>query len=120
MLDDVIDLRRKSKEQINEMLNNRKYDKSEVDNDYKYLVKMPMDSVSTENAERLMKEFEDKKKELEVVQSTPIQRMWLNELTELRVVYNKYKSIREQSMLPDDDANKKKNVIKKKIVVKRK
>lgn len=119
LLDDVIDLRRKSKEQINEMLNNRKYDKTEVDNDYKYLVKMPMDSVSTENAEKLMKEFEDKKKELEVVQSTPIQRMWLNELTELRVVYDKYKSNREQSMLPDDD-RKKKSVIKKKIVLKHK
>ena len=120
LLDDVIDLRRKSKEQINEMLSNRKYDKSEVDNDYKYLVKMTMDSVSTENAEKLIKEFEDKKKELEVVQSTPIQRMWLNELAELRIVYDKYKSIREQSMLPDDDANKKKNLIKKKIVIKRK
>lgn len=119
LLDDVIDLRRKSKEQINEMLSNRKYDKSEVDNDYKYLVKMPMDSVSIENAEKIMKEFENKKKELEVVQSTPIQRMWLNELTELRVVYDKYKSNREQSMLPDDD-RKKKSVIKKKIVLKHK
>jgi len=118
LLDDVIDLRHKSKEQINEMLSNRKYDKSEVDNDYKYLVKMPMDSVSTENAEKLMKEFEDKKKELEVVQSTPIQRMWLNELTELRIVYGKYKNNREQSMIPDD--NKKKNTIKKKIVIKKK
>ena len=48
-----IDLRRKSKEVIDEMLEAKGYDKLGTDVDYKYLVRMPMDSVSQENVEKI-------------------------------------------------------------------
>ena len=50
----TIDLRRKKKD-INKMLDDKKYDIIDDDKDYKYLVKMPMDSVSEENIEKLLK-----------------------------------------------------------------
>ena len=45
---------------------------------------MPMDSVSEENVERLLKEKINKDSELARIQSTTIENMWLNELEELK------------------------------------
>ena len=57
---------------------------------YNYLIKMPMDSVCKENVEKLMKEHENKKAELEGIQSSSIEQMWLKELGELKKVYNEF------------------------------
>ena len=54
------------------------------DTDYKYLLKMPMDSVSEENVVRLLKDKTGKENELSIIQSTSIEKMWLNELDELK------------------------------------
>jgi hypothetical protein len=43
-----------------------------------------MDSVSEENVERLLKDKSNKEKELAIIQSTSIEKMWLNELDELK------------------------------------
>lgn len=83
-LSDEIDLRKKSKETILSMLNDHKYDIMDGDNDYKYLLKMPMDSVSEENVNRLLKDKGNKEAELTLIQSTSIEHMWLNELEELK------------------------------------
>ena len=85
-LDDTIDLRKKSKEEIFTILNNLKFDLGE-NNDYNYLVKMPMDSVSKENVEKLMKEHEQKKTELETIKARTLEEMWLKELDELKIAY---------------------------------
>jgi DNA topoisomerase-2 len=85
-LDDTIDLRKKSKEEIFTILNNFKFDLGE-NNDYNYLVKMPMDSVSKENVEKLMKEHEQKKTELETIKARTLEEMWLKELDELKIAY---------------------------------
>ena len=58
--------------------------------DYNYLVKMPMDSDCKENVEKLMKEHENKKAELESIQSSSIEAMWLKELSELKIAYNEF------------------------------
>jgi DNA topoisomerase-2 len=50
---------------------------------YNYLIKMPMDSVSKENVDKLLKEEKDLKKYLDELKSTTLEKMWLNELTEL-------------------------------------
>ena len=63
-----IDLRKKRKEDILELLKGKNYDVIDEDTDYKYLLKMPMDSVSEENAERLLKERDGKEKELVDIQ----------------------------------------------------
>ena len=85
-LDDKIDLRKKSKEKIHEMLTKMGFDLNDNDNDknYNYLIKMPMDSVSRENVDKLMKEHGAKEKELEMVKSSTVEKTWLNELGELK------------------------------------
>ena len=49
VLDGTIDLRKKKKQEIIDMLLLKDYDTIDDDEEYKYLVKMPMDSVSEEN-----------------------------------------------------------------------
>jgi DNA topoisomerase-2 len=51
ILDDTIDLRRKTKVQVIEMLSAKQYAIIDSDTEYKYLTKMSMDSVSDENVE---------------------------------------------------------------------
>jgi DNA topoisomerase-2 len=82
-LDDRIDLRKRSKTEIEEMLTNLKFDLGES-GDYNYLIKMPMDSVSRENVERLMKEHGEKETNLDQVKSSTVEKMWLEELGELK------------------------------------
>jgi DNA topoisomerase-2 len=120
-LDGTIDLRKKKKEQVIEMLQSKGYDIIDDDEDYKYLVKMPMDSVTEENVERLNKEHGNKATELETIKSTSINKMWLDELEKLSQEYNAYKEERTRLMNGEDVKPKKKVVAKasaKKVVKK--
>lgn len=94
-LTDKIDLRRKSAVQVEEILTTLEFDK--IDGDYKYLIKMPMDSVTEENVEYIMKDCENAKHELEVLQKTTIEHMWLEELSEFEKHYELYKKKRMAS-----------------------
>jgi len=96
LLDGTIDLRKKKKTEIVEMLLSKGYDVIEEDNDYKYLIKMPMDSVSEENVEKLNREHKDKSDELQRIKETSEQQMWLSELEHLEQAYSKYKDERLQ------------------------
>ena len=58
--------------------------------DYNYLIKMPMDSVCMENAEKLMNEYENKNAELETIKMCSIEQMWLKELKELKIAYKEF------------------------------
>jgi DNA topoisomerase-2 len=82
-LDDKIDLRKKSKTQINEIMESFKFELGE-DKSYNYLIKMPIDCVSKENVEKLMKEHGEKERELNEATNTSIEQMWLNELSILK------------------------------------
>jgi DNA topoisomerase-2 len=120
-LDGTIDLRKKKKEQVVEMLQTKGYDIIGDDINYHYLTKMPMDSVTEENVERLNKERGDKQVELEMVKSTSINKMWLNELETLKEQYIEYKEERTRVMNGEDFKPKKKSVTKnavKKVVKK--
>ena len=101
-LDGTIDLRKKNKEQVVEMLQTKGYDTMSDGKDnetsYKYLIKMPMDSVTEENVEKLNKEHADKTSELEIVKSTTINKMWLDELEILKEQYVEYKEERTRLM----------------------
>ena len=89
-LEDKIDLRKKTNIQINEIMEKFKFDKHIIDNNFNYLIKMPMDSVSKDNAEKILKEDQEKNKELEYIQSISIEKMWLNELDKLKNAYNEF------------------------------
>jgi len=83
ILDGTIELRNKKKIDIIQMMVSKQYDKIEEDDEYKYLLKMSMDSVSKENINKLLKDKENKEKELEKVMNQSIENMWLDELIEL-------------------------------------
>ena len=115
ILDGTIDLRKKKKEQVIEMLTGKNYDKIDGDNEYKYLVKMPMDSVTEENVDKLLKDKGNKETELDKIKNTTINKMWILELDNLREQYIEYKEERARLMRGED---KKKKVVSKGTVKK--
>jgi len=95
-LEGTIDLRRKKKDEVVSMLSGKGYDIMDDDEDYKYLTKMPMDSVTEENVIKLEKEHGKKEFELKRIQEMTIQEMWLTELDELVEQYTKFKKEKEE------------------------
>jgi len=116
-LDGTIDLRKKKKEQVIEMLTAKGYDLIDDDEEFKYLVKMPMDSVTEENVEKLLKDKGNKEAELHQIKNTTIHKMWLGELNNLREQYNEYKE--ERSRLMAGEEKKKKSIVKASASVKK-
>jgi len=117
ILNDTLDLRKKSKSQVITMLNNKKYDIIDNDYDFKYLIKMTMDSVTEENIDKLMKDHNSKENELYKIKSKTINEMWLEELLILKEAYNRYKEKRVSLNIETTSSNKN---VKKKIVKKSK
>jgi DNA topoisomerase-2 len=120
VLGGTIDLRKKKKQEITNLLQGKKYDIMDEDDEYKYLVRMPMDSVSDENVEKLVAEHRSKSTELERIKNTTIQQMWLKELDILENEYKEYQKERALAQQGDVKPTKKKSVIKvtKKVVKK--
>jgi DNA topoisomerase-2 len=83
-----------------QILKDRKYDMQHVDDSkdgsdtgsagYKYLLKLPMDSVSEENVEKLRSEKEKKEKELAHLESKTTENLWQDDLAELEEEYVKF------------------------------
>ena len=110
-LDGTVDLRKKKKDQVIQMLKTKGFDIIDDDAEYKYLIKMSMDSVTEENVDKLFKECGNKEAELEIVKKTTIQQMWIGELDKLQKEYLEYREDRERLMTGEA---KPKKVIKKK------
>ena len=109
-LNDKIDLRRKTAQQVNELLTGLNFDL--YDGDFKYLVKMPMDSVTKENVEAIMKEKADTETELAVLKGTTLEKMWFSELDTLEAHYDMYKA--KRVTIQSGTKTEKKLIIKKK------
>jgi len=112
LLDGTIDLRKKKKQEISKMLLENNYNIIDDDEEFKYLVKMPMDSVSDENVEKLLKDHKEKQDELERIKHTTIQQMWLSELEILENEYQEYQKEREQAQLGEIKISTKKTITK--------
>jgi len=112
-LDGTIDLRKKKKEQVIEMLLSKGYDIIDEDNEYKYLTKMPMDSVTEENVEKLLNDKGNKEHELETIKGTSINHMWTSELDNLLEQYLEYKESRQRLMDGEEVKSNKKKVVSK-------
>jgi len=107
-------LRRKKKDAIITILEKLKFDP--LNNDglnsaYDYLIKMPMDSVTEEAVEKLMRQKGEKEAELNALSKMKIETIWLNELEKLKNEYVK---------LLNTNNNIEKVLIKKKITIKKK
>ena len=113
-LDGTIDLRKKTKSQVIQMLEDKGYDMLEDDEEYRYLTKMSMDSVTEENVERLFKEHGNKSVEIETIKNTTPNQMWLSELEKLEIEYINYKEERQRLMMGENKQKKKANPSAKK------
>ena len=114
-LDGSVDLRRKNAGQVVELLQGLKFDT--LDGDYKYLVKMPMDSVTQENVEQIVKEKGEAETELATLLATSLETIWLSELNKLEREYALYRAHRERIQLGNaSTAGSKANATKVKIV----
>ena len=113
-LDGSVDLRRKNATAVHELLTSKGYDL--LDGDFKYLIKMPMDSVTQENVDKILKEKSDAETELELLKKTTLEAMWLSELEHLQKEYNSYKKVRES--IQNGETKQTKKVVKKKVVKK--
>jgi DNA topoisomerase-2 len=112
ILNDTIDLRKKKKEDILNLLSSKGYTMMNDDTEFKYLVKMPMDSVTEENVQRLNADYSNKEIELTTIKKTTIYEMWELELNKLLQEYLEYKEERERMMSDSGDIK----IMKKKIV----
>ena len=114
LLDDTLDLRKKKTAEVSGILKARGYNTVDDDADYKYLVRLPMDSVTEENIAKIINERDRTNAELATLKQTPEKQIWLNELTVLRTEYLK---IMEKAK-KDQSAVAGKTKVKPKIVVK--
>ena len=112
ILEGTIDLRKKTKEIINDMLKEKGYDEIKEGDEYKYLIKMPMDSVTEENVKKLMEDHAKMIKELEELENMSKEEMWLKELNELNQEYILFKEEKER-MMDDNTSTKSKKKSKK-------
>jgi len=110
ILENTLDLRRKKTAEVSSILNDRKYDIIDNDSDYKYLVRLPMDSVTEENIEKILLERDRKQQDLEKLISTSENELWLNELELLR---------KEYLCLTQKKEEENKEISKSKVVVKK-
>lgn len=113
-LDGSVDLRKKTAVQVTALLESMNFAK--IDDDFKYLIKMPMDSVTQENVANILKEKADTEAELEKLKATSLEHMWLSELTNLDKEYAAYKLKREKIQA----GGEKKKITVKNIAIKKK
>jgi DNA topoisomerase-2 len=106
VLSGAVDLRKKTNQQVVELLTGMKYDV--LEGDFKYLIKMPMDSVTEEHVARILKEKSDTELELETLIATTVNQMWLKELDMFEKEYDSYKKKREQIQAGSPVSNTKK------------
>jgi DNA topoisomerase-2 len=90
VLDDKLELRRQTKEAIFAKMTEHGYEHIEGDTEFKYLLKMPMDSVTDENVRNLLSERDTKRAQHQGLQETSIQALWTRDLDELEVEYRKW------------------------------
>jgi len=114
ILDGTIDLRKKSREEIDKMLCDKKYEL--INDDYKYLIKMPMDCVTEENVKKIENEYKTKNDELTLLINTSQEEMWLSELNVLEEEYILFKEEKERMFHSSKVTLKKKSKKVKKVL----
>ena len=93
ILDETLDLRRKKGQEIIDILTIKAMI-CLIMITIKYLVRLPMDSVSEENVEKLLRDKGNKVKELTTLEATSETDIWLEELAVLRSSYLEYREKR--------------------------
>jgi len=84
-IDNTLEINKKSKEFIISLLNQRNY--MLVEENYDYLLKLPVYSFTLEKIQDLEKECEKKKQDLELIRNLNEKDLWKQDLEELLKVY---------------------------------
>ena len=92
VLDSKIDLRRKTSKEVDDLLS--AFGLTMLENSFSYLRKMQMDSVTSENVDKILKETKEMQDQLKVLINTSLKQMWLNDLDNFEKKYTNYKSQR--------------------------
>ena len=122
ILDDKLDMRRKTKDVVLELLKTRGYEHIEGDDEYRYLLKMPMDSVTEENVTKLLAERDTTRIAHTKLYETSIQHLWCKDLDELEQEYRKWAEAAEAAGSVGSaagGANAKAPQVKKKLTMKK-
>jgi len=93
VLDDKLELRRQTKEAIFAKMTAHGFEHIEGDTEYKYLLKMPMDSVTDENVKHLLSERDTKRAQHQQLTETSIETLWTHDLDELEQEYKKWVTV---------------------------
>ena len=111
--EDII-INKRSKDDINQQLEQRQYLK--VDDEYKYLVSMPIYSLSSEKKEELENEAAKKNEEFNELQGTSVETMWKSELEDFKLKYREFlsKKEKEQNVTAATGVKTKKKITRKK------
>jgi DNA topoisomerase-2 len=96
LLAGTIDLRKMKKDDIHTMMVEKGYGSSREE--YGYLIKLPMDSVSEENVASLQAEFLETQIERDRIASISLENMWHEDLQGLKEQYTLYKSQRSPTL----------------------
>jgi len=104
---DVIDLRKKKKDVVIELLKTRNYDVIDEDIEYKYLRQMKLEMVEEENLAKLRKEKEGKMNELEILKNISESKMWFNDIKKFEKDYDRYLIEREDRLFGKKTKKKK-------------
>jgi len=83
-------MRRKTREVIHDILVKRSYEHIHGDDEFRYLLKMPMDSVTDENVTKLLVERDSKMAEHGKLAETSVESLWTQDLDELEKEYRKW------------------------------
>ena len=87
---DIIDLRKKKKDVVVQLLKSRNYDVIGDDVEYKYLRQMKLEMVEEENMLKLRKERDEKMQELQILKDTSEKKMWMRDIKMFEKEYDKY------------------------------
>jgi DNA topoisomerase-2 len=88
IVDKKLEINDKKKIEIEVQLEKHKFPK--IENSYNYLLSMPIYNLTREKIEELKKQEEEKQADFDVlVEKTP-QKIWLEDLSELESVYDKW------------------------------
>ena len=117
VLDDKLELRRQTKEAIFAKMTEHGYEHIEGDVEFKYLLKMPMDSVTDENVKHLLSERDSKRAQHKQLTDTSIEALWIRDLDELEQEYKKWATAAEAA--PTSGAGSGGAAAKKKMVIKK-
>jgi hypothetical protein len=127
ILDKEITIERKKKDEIIQTLKDNKYPELafNINNatSYDYLTNLPLWSLTFEKIEDMIRDYNNKKQDLDTYTNTSIENLWLNELELLEESYNKYLLTFEKENLKEaklkNKTIKKNNIpVKKNISIK--